>query len=108
MLFVLLLIPGVNGYWVTRNISNILKEIDRSGPKQRRGWFLYFLGAVIKVLITLDSELYWPVNVSGDPQAHFSLLLIGPQAPAPFFPLAGKFCRRDANGSKILCTYNGI
>jgi hypothetical protein len=68
---------------------------------------LYFLGAVKKVLITLNAELYWPDNVSGDPQAHFSLLLIGPQAPAPCFPLAGQFCRRDANGSKILCTYNG-
>ncbi len=46
MLFDLFLIPGLIGDWVISYISFILTAIDRSGPKQGRGWFLYFLGGV--------------------------------------------------------------
>jgi hypothetical protein len=44
-------------------------------------------------------------NISGVPHAHFPCSSLVRHRPC--FPLAGNFCRRDANGSKILCTYNG-
>jgi hypothetical protein len=60
MLFILLLISWLIGDWVISYISFILTAIDRSGSKQGRGWFLYFLGAVKKLLFTVNAELCWP------------------------------------------------
>jgi len=44
-------------------------------------------------------------NISGVPHAHFPCFSLVRHRPC--FPLTGNFCRRDANGSKILCTYIG-
>jgi hypothetical protein len=58
---------------------------------------LHLLYFKIKIFIPVNAQMGWLDNVSGVPQAHFSLLLIGQQGfnifsgTGPCFPLAGRF-----------------